>query len=128
MANILLIESDKILAGNIIKAFKNAKHSVDWQVDPQVALNSADSQLPQAIILDLVLANRSGVEFLYEFRSYPDWQNIPVILFSSLSPDELTESAGGFEHLNITTYHYKPNTSLVDLAATFEKSLQVAVK
>lgn len=122
MAHILLIESDRVLADNISKAFTNARHQVDWRVDPQIALDSADNNPPEAIILDLVLANRSGVEFLYEFRSYPDWQSVPVIIFSSLSAEELKESVGGFRHLNITAYHYKPNTRLDELVTSVEKT------
>src|SRR5436189_6469001 len=128
MARILLIEADRPLAANLQKFLEKSGHEVEWQVDLQLAMDSADMRRPDAVILDLLLAGRSGVEFLYEFRSYPDWQNFPIILLSSLSPDELKESAGGFEHLNITTYNYKPNTGLADLAATVEKSLQVAVK
>ncbi|HSX18284.1 MAG TPA: response regulator [Candidatus Saccharimonadales bacterium] len=126
MAQILLIESDKILAANIAKFLKKRGHDVDWQVNPQVALDSADTRLPDIIILDLVLAGRGGVEFLYEFRSYPDWQNVPIILFSSLSPEELKGTLDGFEHLNITDYHYKSNTPLSKLTQTVDRVLQPA--
>lgn len=123
----MLIEPDKILADNACKVLKKAGHSVDWRVDPQEALDSADSELPDVIILDLILANRGGVEFLYEFRSYPDWQKVPIIIFSSLSAEELSGILDGFEHLKISAFHYKSNTSLSVLAKTVEKTLQTAV-
>lgn len=122
--NILLIEPDKILAVNIRKVLRKAGHKVTWQVDPQEALDSADTDAPQAIILDLILATRGGVEFLYEFRSYPDWQAVPVIVFSSLSAEELTAAVSGLSHLNIGAYHYKPHTNLSDLVKTIESILQ----
>src|ERR1041385_8833501 len=102
MAQVLLIESDRIIAENAAKVLRKAGYEVDWQVEPQFALDSADSTVPKVIILDLILANRGGVEFLYEFRSYPDWQSIPIVLFSSLSPEELKGTLDGFDHLNIT--------------------------
>lgn len=122
--NILLIESDKILANNISKFLKKSGHNIDWQVDPQVALDSADKALPDMIILDMVLASRGGLEFLYEFRSYPDWQSLPIVLLSNLSPEDLKGELGGFEHLNIAAYHYKPSTSLNELSQTIDRVLQ----
>ena len=115
MSQILLIESDRLIADNIKKVLKKAGFSVDWQVDPQAALDVADKNLPDLIIVDLALAGHGGVEFLYEFRSYPDWREVPVVIFSSLSAEELKEDITGLGHLNINAYHYKPNTSLSEL-------------
>ncbi|MEX0881744.1 MAG: response regulator [Candidatus Saccharimonadales bacterium] len=124
MSRILLIESDRLIAANVMKVLKKAGYEADWQVDPQTALDIADNELPGLIIIDLVLAGHGGIEFLYEFRSYPDWQEIPVVVFSSLSAEELKEALGGFDHLNVTGYHYKPSTSLVELVRTVERILQ----
>jgi CheY-like chemotaxis protein len=87
-------------------------------------MDSADMRRPDIVILDLMLAGRSGVEFLYEFRSYPDWQQLPVIVFSNISPGELGSSAIGFEELNIAAFHYKPSTSLSQLRSSVDSLLQ----
>lgn len=123
MKTVLLIESDKILAGNIESGFKKLQLKVDWQVDPQSAMDNADKKAPDIIVLDLLLAGRSGVEFLYEFRSYPEWEDTPIILYSSISAEELSESAPGFGHLNIQDFLYKPNTPLYELMRVVRKSL-----
>lgn len=127
MSQVLLIESDRLIASNVLQVFRKSGHTVNWQVDPQVALDIADNELPGVIIIDLVLAAHSGIEFLYEFRSYPDWQEVPIVVFSSLSVEELKEALRGFEHLNVTDYHYKPNTKLTDLVRTVEHILQPVV-
>lgn len=124
MRQVLLIESDKVLAVNLSKMLSKQGYSVDWQVNPQVALDNADSQLPDIIVTDLMLAGRGGIEFLYEFRSYPDWQDVPVVLYSSLSPEELKSVAGGFEHLNIAAYHYKVATNTAQLVESLATVLQ----
>ena len=126
MPQVLLIESDRLIAGNIKKMLKKAGIKVDWQVDPQAALDDADKNLPDLIIIDMVLAGHGGIEFLYEFRSYPDWQKVPVVVFTSLSAEELKKDISGFEHLNISAYHYKPNTPLSDLVKSVEHILQPA--
>lgn len=126
MPQVLLIESDRVIAANVLKVLKKAGYEVSWQVDPQAALDIADNNLPEVIIVDLVLAGRGGIEFLFEFRSYPDWQEVPIVVFSSLSAEELREVLRGFEHLNVNTYHYKPNTSLAELTNTVGRILQPA--
>jgi CheY-like chemotaxis protein len=73
-----------------------------------------------------LLASRSGIEFLYELRSYPDWQNLPVIIFSNIVAEEMNACLKAFEHLNIAAYHYKPTTSLSQLGKTLERALQPA--
>ena len=124
MAKLLLIEADALQAASAVKLLQKAGHSVDWQVDPQEALDRADEHLPELIIMDIMLAGHSGVEFLYEFRSYPDWHQIPVVIFCSLSAEELKEALSGFEHLKLEAYHYKPSTTLAELAATVERTLR----
>lgn len=124
MSNILLIESDKLLAANIGSYLKRKGHSVDWQVNPQEALARADSKKPDLVILDLFLAQNSGVEFLYEFRSYPDWFDTPVIILSSLAAEDIKTSVPSLEHLNVAAFHYKPVTSLDALTYAVEQALQ----
>jgi DNA-binding response OmpR family regulator len=125
MAHILLVESDRILAGILTKSFKGAGHQTSWHVDPQEAVLAADENKPDVVILDLLLAGRSGTEFLYEFRSYTEWQDLPVIIYSNLSQEEVGTGSSGFSELKITAFHYKPTTTLVDLSRSVEKALQL---
>lgn len=124
MATILLIEPDRLLAKNCTDYLKSLGHKVIWRVDPQEAVQWADKNLPDVVILDLLLANRSGIEFLYEFRSYPDWQNLPVVIFSHISAEDVKGCVEAFEQLNISAYHYKITTSLAQLGHSVELALQ----
>jgi len=128
VARILLIESDRPLAASLQEFLQAGGHSVQWHVHPQAAMDSADAQCPDAIIMDLMLAGRSGAEFLYEFRSYPDWQNLPVIAFSNYSPGDLGASAVALEELDISAFHYKPTTTFAELGQSLDRLLQPAAK
>ena len=119
---ILLIETDRFLARNIQRAFKRAGHKVEWLIDLQSAINAADATVPQAVILDLLLADRSGIEFLYEFRSYPEWSAVPIIVYSNIPSAELEACAGSFAQLGIRDFLYKPTTALSELISTVERS------
>lgn len=126
MARILFIEPDRILGANAKAVMKRAGHSVDWHVDPQAAIDSADTTRPDIIVLDLLLAGRSGMEFLYEFRSYPEWINVPAIVYSNVLPEEFSSTNIGFDQLDITAYHYKPATSITELCRSIDRALQLA--
>ena len=95
MARILFIEPDYLLGANAKNILKRAGHSVDWHVDPQAAMDSADAAHPDIIILDLLLAGRSGIEFLYELRSYPEWAKLPVIIYSNVPAEEFSGAGVG---------------------------------
>lgn len=122
--NILIIEADRLLAKNLSVGLRRAGHKVTRKTDAQAAITAADSSTPDAIILDLLLANRSGVEFLYELRSYPDWKDIPVIIYSSVRPSELP--TGFLEEFGIAKAFYKPLVKLADLTDEIQSLSAVA--
>ena len=112
---ILLIDSDKLLAKNVATAFARTGHKLVHITQAEAAIDFIDKHPPQAIILDLQLAGRSGVEFLFEFKSYPEWAQIPIIIFSSLPNAEAKRYLDSFSKLDIKGYFYKPATALGQL-------------
>lgn len=115
MSRILLIEPDAMVAKNVSQLAQRAGHKIDWTIDAQAAVDLADDHKPDAVILELMLAGRSGVEFLYEFRSYPEWRDVPVIIYSNLSEQELPVNGSCYRDLGIARYFYKPLASLSHL-------------
>lgn len=116
MANILCVEPDRVLAETYYEALTTAGHDVVVTPSAQTALMVTDEFKPDLIILELQLIEHSGVEFLYELRSYTDWQHIPVIIQTQVSPGEFSGNRELLKHqLNVATYLYKPQTSLQQL-------------
>lgn len=127
MATILLVESDKRLATTYAQAFQAVGYAVQVAATAQTAIQIADKTCPDMVVLELQLIAHNGVEFLYEFRSYADWQNIPVIILSYVSPDELHKSIGTLKkHLGVSAYCYKPQTTLKRLLKTVDNVLSQA--
>lgn len=109
--NILLIEPNNLLADVYKKSLERAGHAVAVGRDAQNAVLVADGNTPDIVVLELQLPGHSGVEFLYEFRSYPEWQDIPVILHTMVPEQEFSLPA----QLNVAGHLYKPVTSLKQL-------------
>lgn len=126
MARILLIEPDRLLAGSYAQALQLAGHQVNAASSAQAAILTADAVTPDLVILELQLVEHSGIEFLYEFRSYPDWQNIPVLIQTQVPQSEF---AGSWQllqkELGVQAYLYKPRTSLRQLVSAAREHLPV---
>jgi DNA-binding response OmpR family regulator len=124
---ILLIEPDRLLAGTYKKALEQASHSVVVASTAQAAIHAADDLQPDLVILELQLVSHSGIEFLYEFRSYADWQAIPVVVVSNVPPGEFADSWQLLrEELGVQNYHYKPRTTLRALLRTVDSFAPVS--
>lgn len=113
--NILVIEPDMVLARQYQQAFIAGGVDCFVASDAQTAVGLVDTKKPDAIVLELQLAGHSGVEFLHEFRSYEDWANIPLIVYSSVPEYALGVDAKVWRQFGVARYFYKPKTSLQQL-------------
>ncbi len=126
MAQILLIEPDRVLAESYVQALLHAGHEVQAAGGAQAAVLSADAIAPDLVILELQLVGHSGIEFLYEFLSYPDWQDTPVIIQTNVPQQEFADNWDLLNReLGVKTYLYKPRTSLHELLVTVSEHLPV---
>lgn len=116
MSHVLLIEPDLVLAETYRQALLADGHQVVCCASAQAAIISADQHPPDVIVLELQLVEHSGIEFLYELRSYPEWQTIPVIVQTHVPPAEFNANRHLLtEQLHVRTYLYKPHSTLRQL-------------
>lgn len=116
MSHVLLLEPNTLLAKTYTRALKHAGHSVAHVTGAQAAVDAADKERPDVVIVELHLSGHSGIEFLHEFRSYAEWKDIPVLLNTSLTTTQLEPTIDALHHdLGIREILYKPRTSLQDL-------------
>ncbi|MEK7600270.1 MAG: response regulator [Patescibacteria group bacterium] len=126
MAQILLIEPDRILTETYGRTLTAKGHRVMACFTAQAAIQAADKQRPDLVVLELQLVEHSGIEFLYEFRSYPEWQGIPVIIQTTVPPSEFSDNWELLRgELGVETYLYKPQTTLQNLIDAIQEQLSV---
>lgn len=127
MSHILLIEPDALLGRTYTGALEAAGHTVHVCALAQSAISAADERRPDIIILEMQLVGHSGAEFLYEFRSYADWQDIPLVILTYVPPMEFADSRQLlYDELGVSTYLYKPQTSLRTLLRTMQELVPVS--
>lgn len=86
MKQVFLIEDDPIMQECLTRTINKSTyeiqiHSFSNVVDAIAALNQT---LPDLIFLDILLNGPDGFSFLNELISYPDTNDIPIILVTSL--------------------------------------------
>lgn len=125
MAQVLVLEPDKTLAQIYKRGLSLDGHTVQVCYDAQDAICAADALTPDLAILELQLVGHSGIEFLYEFRSYADWRDVPVIILSVVPPAEFmtTEKVLRMQ-CGVATYLYKPITTIADLSQAVRSNLK----
>ncbi len=125
MAHILLVEPDTVLAKTYRQALELAGYTVTWTTHAQAGIDAADVHLPAAVILELQLAEHSGIEFLHEFQSYPEWQHVPIIVHTLVPLTEFTDVSRLRNDLCVRDYYYKPNTRIAQLLASVREHVAV---
>ena len=84
MAKILIIEDNQIMADNftlILKGF----FDIECINSEEGAMDIINKNLPDIIILDVLLNGHSAFALLNELQSYQDTANIPIIICSNLA-------------------------------------------
>lgn len=122
---ILILEPDKILSSQYKIYLDSYGYIAKIANSAEAAIALADKQTPALIIMEIFLKNHSGVEFLYEFRSYSEWQDVPVIILSRIAESDLGLNESSKKILGINKVLYKHDTSLQKLASHVEDFLDV---
>ena len=119
---ILLVEPDRLLSNTYELALEDAGYKVISANTAQAAILASDKNRPDLVILEVQLVEHSGIEFLYEFRSYEEWQNIPVIINTMVSPSEFKDNYKILkDELGVSLYLYKPQSSLRELLSSIKE-------
>jgi len=84
---ILVVEDNAETREMVRRTLEKAAFTVDSAENGRVALERLEQQIPALILLDLMMPEMDGFEFLRELRARKAWRDIPVII---LTAKELT--------------------------------------
>ena len=85
---ILIIEDEEILAKVLKEKLEKANFDVKISIDGEEALLDVKNWKPNAILLDLMLPKKNGLDVLKELKEDNFLKNIPIIITSNLSDDD----------------------------------------
>ncbi len=84
-ASLLVIEDDAFMAALLTFLFEREQMRVHCLADGRAALEQlAHAPEVDAVVLDLMLPQASGMEVLARLREQPLWAEVPVLVLSAL--------------------------------------------
>src|SRR5881397_483175 len=90
---VLVIEDEKEIRDLVKYNLERAGFRVATAADGEQGLEAAYSSRPDALVLDLMLPGRNGLEVLRELRSEPATHDLPVVVLTARS-DEMDKLLG----------------------------------
>ena len=93
MAKIILIEDSKSLGAALQSALEAKGHAVVWVSDGREGFPAVKKNMPDIILLDLMLPHVSGYEICKAVKRDNGTWRIPVVVMSTLTKPEQKERA-----------------------------------
>lgn len=114
MAKLLIVEDDELMLRMYTKLLSYVGFDTVVAKDGEEGLQKARTEKPSLIVLDIMMPKVNGLDVLKTLKSERETQNIPVVLLTNVSDDNiLTEAL----KLGATGYLIKSqiaNNELVD--------------
>lgn len=85
---VLLVEDEKMLSDMYVSKFTKEDLPIITASDGAMGLEMAKKELPDLILLDIIIPKLDGFAVLRELRAAPETKSIPVIMLTNLGQDE----------------------------------------
>ena len=118
---ILFIEDESALQKAVTQVLSEEGYQVLSALDGEIGLKLARKELPDLVLLDLILPKKDGFEVLTELKQGQETKQIPVIILTNLEGGEDVERALS---LGATTYLVKTNYRLEEVVEKIKDLLQ----
>lgn len=87
MKKIFYVEDDKSIALIIEKTLENASFEAKGFKDGKTFFEVLENELPDLVLLDVMLPGMSGFDILKKLRQAPKTEDIPIIILSALTSE-----------------------------------------
>lgn len=121
---ILIADDEPNIVVSLEFLMKREGFDVQVAVDGEAALQAIAAQVPDLILLDIMLPRKDGFEVCQQIRANPQWQSLKVVMLTAKGRD--TEVSKGLA-LGADAYMTKP-FSTKDLVAQVRQLLGLPVQ
>jgi len=96
---ILVVEDDHTNREMLRRMLDKEGWSVVEAANGRIALDRVAESTPDLILLDLMMPEMDGFEFISELRRHPEWHTIPVVVLTAkdITQDDRDRLAGGVQ-------------------------------
>jgi DNA-binding response OmpR family regulator len=121
LKKILFIEDESALQRALTGALSERGYQVLSALDGEIGARIAREELPDLILLDLILPKKDGFEVIKELRQNSATGRIPILILSNLEGSTEVERALS---LGATNYLVKTNYKLEEVVEKIKSLLQ----
>ena len=118
---ILVIEDDRFLSQVLKGRLSKEGFTVFQAFDGEEGIDLLKKELPDLVILDLIMPKVSGFEMLERLSLDPQISGIPVVVVSQLGQESDIQKA---RQLGVADYYVKVQMSLDDLVRALKNLLE----
>jgi CheY-like chemotaxis protein len=118
---VLLIEDDRFLRRAGEASLRQRGFAVTVAADGQEGLAKVREEIPDLILLDLLMPKVSGLEVLRTLRAEEKTRSVPVLILSNSSREQDLQE---IKELGVTDYLVKANLSLQELGDRVARLLE----
>jgi len=115
---VLLVEDDRFLRRACEKSLRQQGFDVTTAADGAEGLDAVRRDMPDVVLLDLLMPKVSGIEVLRALKADQSTRDLPVIVLSNSSRAEDREEVAA---LGVVSYLVKSNLSLKELGDQIRK-------
>jgi len=120
---ILVIEDEATLQNTMSEYLRDENFEVVSALDGEQGTTLAKLEMPDLILLDIILPKKDGYKVLEDIRADKKTRNIPVILLTNL--ESIKDIQKAFEK-GATTYLVKSDYKLEDIVKKIKETLKIS--
>lgn len=117
MARILVVDDEQLTLDMLAAFLRLIGHESVGVLNCRQTLDRLAYDLPDAVLLDIMLPDGNGIDLCRELRARPDTAHLPIVMISAYSPPLVREA----EEAGANGYLMKP-IRLNDLKAALERA------
>jgi len=118
---IIIVEDDTFIGSLIVQKIKSAGYDVTLVSQGDQAMKVIRQEIPNLVILDLLLQNITGYDILAEMRKDDKLKIIPVIILSNLGSQKDIKKA---EDLGMSAFLIKATINVNEITDHIARVLQ----
>jgi PAS domain S-box-containing protein len=99
--HVLVVEDDAAVRDALRRAFEKDERRVTEAENGRVALEKLEEAIPDLVLLDLIMPEMDGFEFLEAMRARPELAGVPVVVLTAmdLTDEDRRRLNGGVERI-----------------------------
>lgn len=117
---VLLIEDDPFMVSLLSGELSKSGFDVVFAADGEAGVEKFREAKPDAMIVDIILPKKTGLEALREIRGIPGGEEVPTVILSNLEEATYVSEA---QELGAKAYLVKANVDMSEIVAKVKQAL-----